>query len=102
MKFVVGVQVCVTDVLGGGKFYVQTEEARVASIQKTLESLRLKDKPLAPGSFVPKDGDLVIARFSSDNSWNRALVSRCNWVLQNVEMDISVSELENSSQNCSE
>lgn len=64
-----------TDVLGGGKFYVQTEEARVASIQQTLESLRLKDKPLPPGAFVPQKGDTVIAQFSSDDSWNRALVS---------------------------
>lgn len=64
-----------TDVLGGGKFYVQTEEARVASIQKTLESLSLKDKPLPPGTFVPQKGDTVIAQFSRDDSWNRALVS---------------------------
>ena len=65
-----------TDVLGGGKFYVQTEEARVASIQQTLESLRLKDKPLPPGALVPQKGDTVIAQFSSDDSWNRALVSK--------------------------
>lgn len=64
-----------TDVLGGGKFYVQTEESRVASIQKALENLRLKDKPLPPGTFVPQKGDTVIAQFSSDNSWNRAMVS---------------------------
>ena len=68
-------QVVVTDVLGGGKFYVQTEEARVAAIQKTLEGLRLKDKPMVQGMFVPQKGDTVIAQFSSDNSWNRALVS---------------------------
>lgn len=64
-----------TDVLGGGKFYVQTEEARVTAIQKTLEGLRLKDKPMVQGMFVPQKGDTVIAQFSSDNSWNRALVS---------------------------
>ncbi|KAG0567867.1 hypothetical protein KC19_7G168000 [Ceratodon purpureus] len=68
------VPVVVTDVLGGGKFYVQTEEARVAAIQKTLEGLRLKDKPMVQGMFVPQKGDTVIAQFSSDNSWNRALI----------------------------
>jgi len=68
------IPVCVTDVLGGGKFYVQTEEARVASVQKALEGLRLKDKPLPPGTFVPQKGDTVIAQFSSDNSWNRAMI----------------------------
>lgn len=65
-----------TDVLGGGKFYVQSEDARVASIQQALETLRLKDKPLPPGAFQPQKGDTVIAQFSSDDSWNRALVSQ--------------------------
>jgi hypothetical protein len=65
----------VTDVLGGGKFYVQTEEARVGAIQKALEGLRLKDKPMVQGMFVPQKGETVIAQFSSDGSWNRALVS---------------------------
>ena len=69
------VQVVVTDVLGGGKLYVQTEEARVSAIQKTLEGLRLKDKQMVQGMFVPQKGDTVTAQFSSDGSWNRALVS---------------------------
>lgn len=69
-------QVCVADVLGGGKFYVQTEEAKVLMIQKTLEGLNLKDKASPPGVFTPQKGELVIAQFSSDNSWNRALVSQ--------------------------
>lgn len=68
------VPVCVADVLGGGKFYVQTEEAKVLMIQKTLEGLNLKDKASPPGVFTPQKGELVIAQFSSDNSWNRALI----------------------------
>jgi len=86
--------VCVTDVLGGGKFYVQTEEARVASVQKALEGLRLKDKPLPPGTFEPQKGDTVIAQFSSDNSWNRAMVSGCNQCIVNCQCcDFSIGDV---------
>lgn len=50
----------VTEVLGGGKFYVQTVgDQKLASIQQQLASLNLKD---------------VLAHFSADNSWNRAMV----------------------------
>lgn len=62
-----------TEVLGGGKFYVQTvSDGRIASIQQQLEALRVQDKPFA--GFPPKKGDLVIAQFSGDETWNRALV----------------------------
>ena len=61
--------------LGGGKFYVQTVgDQKVASIQNQLASLSLKDAPIV-GSFNPKKGDIVLAQFSLDNSWNRAMVT---------------------------
>lgn len=64
----------VTEVLGGGKFYVQAvEDQKVASIQQQLASLNLKEAPVL-GSFNPKKGDIVLAQFSADNSWNRAMV----------------------------
>jgi hypothetical protein len=70
------VQIRVTEVLGGGKFYAQlANDARVSSLQLQLEGLRLKDKSLPPVNFEPKKGDIVMAQFSVDGSWNRAMVS---------------------------
>ncbi|XWS47726.1 hypothetical protein CRYUN_Cryun13aG0009400 [Craigia yunnanensis] len=67
-------QVVVTEVLGGGKFYVQTMgDQRVSSIQKQLASLNIQEAPVI-GAFNPKKGDIVLAQFSMDNSWNRALI----------------------------
>ncbi|EFH41014.1 tudor domain-containing protein [Arabidopsis lyrata subsp. lyrata] len=67
-------KVVVTEVLGGGRFYVQTVgDQKVASIQNQLASLSLKDAPII-GSFNPKRGDIVLAQFSLDNSWNRAMI----------------------------
>lgn len=68
------IQVVVTEVLGGGKFYVQTVgDQRVASIQQQLASLKLKEAPVI-GAFNPVKGEIVLAQFSLDNSWNRAMV----------------------------
>lgn len=59
-------QVVVTEVLEGGKFYVQSvADQKVASIQKQLSSLSLQEAPVI-GSFNPKKGDLVLAQFSAD------------------------------------
>ncbi|KAA8542037.1 hypothetical protein F0562_023189 [Nyssa sinensis] len=67
-------KVTVTEVLGGGKFYVQTVgDPKVASIQQHLGSLSLQEAPVI-GAFNPKRGDIVLAQFSADNSWNRAMI----------------------------
>lgn len=67
-------KVMVTEVLGGGKFYVQTVgDQKVASIQQQLASMNLQEAPLI-GAFNPKKGDIVLAQFSADNSWNRAMI----------------------------
>ncbi|XP_047316902.1 ribonuclease TUDOR 1 [Impatiens glandulifera] len=67
-------EITVVEVLGGGKFYVQiAEDQKVASIQKQLASLTLLEAPVI-GVFNPKKGDLVLAQFAADNSWNRAMV----------------------------
>jgi Tudor domain len=68
-------KVVATDVLSGGKFYVQkSSDGEVASIQQKLASLSIKDAPVI-GSFNPAKGSIVLAQFSLDNSWNRAMVS---------------------------
>ncbi|KMT07827.1 hypothetical protein BVRB_6g146390 [Beta vulgaris subsp. vulgaris] len=67
-------KVVVTEVLSGGKFYVQTVgDQVVASIQAQLASLDIGDGP-GISSFNPKKGDLVLAQFTADNSWNRAMI----------------------------
>ncbi|KVI06127.1 RNA-induced silencing complex, nuclease component Tudor-SN [Cynara cardunculus var. scolymus] len=51
----------VTEVLGGGKFYVQNvADQKVASIQQQLASLNLKEAPVL-GAFNPKKGDIVVS-----------------------------------------
>ncbi|KAG6481964.1 ribonuclease TUDOR 2-like [Zingiber officinale] len=67
-------KVVVTEVLGGGKFYVQTvADQKVSAIQHQLAALNIKEAPIV-GSFNPSKGDLVLAQFSIDNSWNRAMI----------------------------
>ncbi|RWW66076.1 hypothetical protein BHE74_00026578 [Ensete ventricosum] len=66
-------KVVVTEVLGGGKFYVQTvSDQKVAAIQQQLSALNIKEAPVI-GSFNPAKGDVVLAQFSVDDSWNRAM-----------------------------
>ncbi|XP_014501824.1 ribonuclease TUDOR 1 [Vigna radiata var. radiata] len=67
-------KVIVTEVLGGGKFYVQTVgDQKIASIQQQLAGLNLKDAPVI-GAFNPKKGDIVLCYFHADKSWYRAMV----------------------------
>jgi staphylococcal nuclease domain-containing protein 1 len=64
----------VTEVLDGGRFYVQAvADQKVSAIQQQLASLNIKEAPVI-GAFNPKKGDIVLAQFTADNSWNRAMV----------------------------
>ncbi|KAJ6748290.1 RIBONUCLEASE [Salix purpurea] len=67
-------KVVVTEVLDGGRFYVQKDgDQKIASIQQQLASLSLQEAPVFD-AFNPKRGDIVLAQFSADNSWNRAMI----------------------------
>lgn len=67
-------KVMVTEVLDAGKFYIQAVgDQKVASIQQQLASLSLQEAPVI-GAFNPKKGDLVLALYGGDNSWNRAMI----------------------------
>ncbi|XP_034706766.1 ribonuclease TUDOR 1-like [Vitis riparia] len=67
-------QVAVTEILDGGRFYIQpVGEQKVASIEQQLASLNLQETPLI-GAFNPRKGDIVLAQFTADNSWNRAMI----------------------------
>ena len=83
-------KVAVTEVLGGGRFYVQSVgDQRISSIQNQLASLSVKDAPII-GSFNPKRGDIVLAQFSLDNSWNRAMVSLRPEIFNRTEISVSL------------
>uniref|UniRef100_R7W5A3 Nuclease domain-containing protein 1 n=1 Tax=Aegilops tauschii TaxID=37682 RepID=R7W5A3_AEGTA len=70
-------KVVATEVLGGGKFYAQAVgDQRVSSIQQQLASLKFKEAPVI-GAFNPVKGEMVLAQFNLDNSWNRAMVIDC-------------------------
>lgn len=68
--------VVVTEILDSGKFYVQTvEDQNTASVQQQLASLNLEEAdPVTGTNFKPNKGDIVLAQFSADNSWNRAMI----------------------------
>lgn len=83
-------QVIVTEVLGGGKFYVQTiGDQKATSLQQQLAALNLQEVPLI-GAFSPKKGDIVLAQFSADNSWNRAMVSVWNMPSFKIQYELSL------------
>ncbi|KAK4755127.1 hypothetical protein SAY87_008884 [Trapa incisa] len=68
------IKVVVTEVVDGGRFYVQSVgDQKVASIQHQLASLNIQEAPVI-GTFTPKKGDIVLSQFSADNSWNRAMI----------------------------
>uniref|UniRef100_A0A803NVN4 Ribonuclease n=1 Tax=Cannabis sativa TaxID=3483 RepID=A0A803NVN4_CANSA len=67
-------KVVVTEVLGGGMLYVQTVgDQKLAPIQQQLAALNIQEAPVI-GAFNPKKGDMVLAQFSADGSWNRAMI----------------------------
>ncbi|KAL3818459.1 hypothetical protein ACJIZ3_004364 [Penstemon smallii] len=67
-------KVVVTEVLGGGKFYVQlVGDRKMDSLHNQIASLTIQEPPEI-GAFNPKKSDIVLAQFSEDNSWNRAMI----------------------------
>ncbi|GJP63402.1 hypothetical protein CLOP_g20489 [Closterium sp. NIES-67] len=70
------VHVQVTEVLGGGLFYVvETTSGLLPRLEGAIKELQLSDaKTPAPGTFAPKKGEFVFAQFSADDSWARAMV----------------------------
>ncbi|WJX47856.1 Translin-1 [Trifolium repens] len=67
-------KVTVTEVLGGGKFYVQPiGDSNIASLEKQLANLNLQETPLL-GAFNPKKGDTVLCPFGADKAWYRAMI----------------------------
>ncbi|CAN6901623.1 unnamed protein product [Brassica oleracea] len=61
-------QVAVTEVLGGGRFYVQSVgDQKLSSIQNLLSTMCVKDAPIL-ASFNPKRGDIVLAQFFLENT----------------------------------
>lgn len=72
-------EVGVTEVIGGGLFYVQavSEASSMAAIEAGMADLSLGGSPSPPG-FAPRPGDVVAGRFSGDGSWYRAHIERAS------------------------
>ncbi|CAI5460517.1 unnamed protein product [Closterium sp. Yama58-4] len=70
------VHVQVTEVLGGGQFYVvESASGLLPRLEGAIKELQLNEaKAPAPGTFAPKKGEFVFAQFSADDSWARAMV----------------------------
>ncbi|GAU25452.1 hypothetical protein TSUD_71060 [Trifolium subterraneum] len=67
-------KITVTEILGGGKFYVQPiGDSSLASLEKQLANLNLQETPLI-GAFNPKKGDTVLCLFGADKAWYRAMI----------------------------
>ena len=72
------VEVGITEVLGGGRFFVQKlTGSKVSFVTDKLAEL-YKDEDTnkaADGVFEPKVGDMVAAKFTGDDKWSRAIVT---------------------------
>ncbi|KAF2548456.1 hypothetical protein F2Q70_00019857 [Brassica cretica] len=73
-NYVKGQELSNGNVLGGGRFYVQSVgDQKLASIQNHFASMFVKDA-LIIVSFNSKRGDIVLAQFILDYFWNRAMI----------------------------
>ena len=72
------VEVGVTEVLGGGRFFVQKlAGSKVSFVTDKLAELYDNEDTnrAADGVFEPKVGDMVAAKFTRDDKWSRAIVT---------------------------
>lgn len=74
-----GVAVGVTEIVGGGKFFVQRTGAGSSAdwLYSHLQEAFAGDDGTAtpPGPFEPRAGDLVAGKFTGDGAWYRAVVT---------------------------
>ncbi|GAA5820185.1 hypothetical protein JCM11251_005517 [Rhodosporidiobolus azoricus] len=88
------VDVVVSEVRGGTEtvpfsFSVQVlKDGGIPELEKLMGELTVfhKEADLTPAGFVPRNGDLISAKFSADNAWYRAKVRRCNPAKKEAEV----------------
>lgn len=81
----------VSDVRGGGEtpfsFAVQLlRNGGIPELEQLMTQLSVNTPQVTDGTFVPRSGDLVTARFSADGQWYRAKVRRSNPVTKQAEV----------------
>ncbi|KAF9581536.1 hypothetical protein BGW38_001413, partial [Lunasporangiospora selenospora] len=70
--------VVVSEIVSGGRFYVQVVNKNLDSLDKLMSDLSVhyKAAPTAPEGWKPRVNEVVGAKFTSDNQWYRAKVLR--------------------------
>ncbi|CAF2151073.1 BnaA01g18800D [Brassica napus] len=94
-NYVKGQELSNGNVLGGGRFYVQSVgDQKLASIQNHFASMCVKHDPII-ASFNSKRGDIVLAQFLLDYFWNRAMiVSAPRGAVEMINLKCSTSIME--------
>ncbi|GAA5898069.1 hypothetical protein JCM6882_003319 [Rhodosporidiobolus microsporus] len=88
------VDVVISEVRGGTEtvpfsFSVQIlKDGGIPELEKLMGDLTVfhQEADLTPAGFVPRNGDLVSAKFSADNAWYRAKIRRCNPAKKEAEV----------------
>ncbi|PVZ96848.1 hypothetical protein BB558_004166 [Smittium angustum] len=74
------IDVAVSEIVGSGDLYIQIFEQKVIeSLEMIMDELSISGKQSQAGvQKAPRVGELVAAKFSSDNTWYRARVRKIN------------------------
>lgn len=70
-------EVIVTEIVNAGKFYVQIVGQEAERLEELMKNLNADEAALG-GVYVPKKGEVVVAKFSEDGLWYRAQISVVN------------------------
>ncbi|KAG0353570.1 hypothetical protein BG005_007157 [Podila minutissima] len=70
--------VVVSEIISGGHFYVQVNNQNIQGLEKMMSELGIHHKAssTAPDNWKPRVGETVSAKFTEDNQWYRAKVTR--------------------------
>ncbi|KAG0026669.1 hypothetical protein BGZ82_009363, partial [Podila clonocystis] len=70
--------VVVSEIVSGGHFYVQVINQTIQGLEKMMSELGIhhKSSSSAPDNWKPRVGETVSAKFTEDNQWYRAKVTR--------------------------
>lgn len=68
----------VSEIVSGGHFYVQVINQNLQGLEKMMSELGIhhKNASTAPANWKPRVGEVVSAKFTEDNQWYRAKVTR--------------------------
>ncbi|RUP51372.1 tudor domain-containing protein [Jimgerdemannia flammicorona] len=82
------VDVVVTEIIDGGRFYVQIVNENVHKLEKMMAefSIHHSGAQQSPADFKPKTNEIVSARFTEDKQWYRAKIRKQLPDIKSVEV----------------